>query len=117
MLNRDGKSASGFIVGKVAGDAQRSWSFCFAEGQRPRFWATLRHGARSVSWPDIQRKIATCDDLNTLPDGIAAWLVQLTGGAMSRAVADEAAVRIGRQLATNVCSMSQAGRRQPRSGV
>lgn len=115
MLHRHGKSTSGFTVAEVADDAHRSWRFCFAEGATPRFWATLRHGARSVSWPDIRRKVVSCDDLNTLPEGIAAWLMQLTGGAMSRTVADEAAVRIGRHLATNIHSIEQAGRRLPRT--
>jgi hypothetical protein len=62
---------------------------------------TVKQDGWSITWPDMRRRIVECDDLNELPEGIAAWMVQLTGGAMPDSVAAEAAVQIGRWIQEN----------------
>jgi hypothetical protein len=49
----------------------------------------------------MRRRIVECDDLDELPEGIAAWMVQLTDGAMPDSVAAEAALQIDRWINEN----------------
>jgi hypothetical protein len=90
-----------FPIPEVNGETGRVWNFHLGCGEDSRFSITVQQDGWSITWPDMRRRIVECDDLNELPEGIAAWMVHLTGGMMPDDVAAEAALHIGRWLATN----------------
>jgi hypothetical protein len=101
MANPHAAAHAQFPIPEVAGATNRVWNFHLGCGEDTRFSITVEQDGWSITWPDMRRRIVECDDLNELPEGIAAWMVELTGRMMPEPVAAEAAVQIGRWIATN----------------
>jgi hypothetical protein len=90
-----------FPISEGADKSERVWDFHLGCGEDTRFSVTVKQDGWSITWPDMRRRIVECEDLNDLPEGIAAWMVQLTDGAMPDSVAAEAALQIGRWIQEN----------------
>ncbi len=101
MANPHTAKHAQFPVSEGPDNAERVWSFHLGCGEDTRFSVTVKEGGWSITWPDMRHRIVDCDDLNELPEGIAAWMVQLTEGAMPEPVAAEAALQIGRWIHDN----------------
>lgn len=101
MTNPHTAGHAQFPIPEAVGQSDRVWNFHLGCGEDTRFSVTVQQGGWSITWPDMRRRIVECDDLNELPEGIAAWMVQLTGGEMPESVAAEAALQIGHWIESN----------------
>jgi hypothetical protein len=101
MANPHIAGNSQFPIPEVVGQSDRVWNFHLGCGEDTRFSVTVQQDGWSITWPDMRHRIVECEDLNELPEGIAAWMVELTGGMMPESVAAEAALQIGHWISAN----------------
>ena len=98
-----------FSIAEGPEPGARVWHFALRCGGDTRFATTVQGEGWSVTWPDLQRRIASCSDRSRLPHDLAGWMRALTQGAMPETVAEQAVSRIDAWLAAHRDRLGELG--------